>query len=79
MYLMKGPKIPNIWQNMRKNYEVILLEDHAFSKKHDIEYGLSQLHYRRIEEKELRALFAAAASAGSPAPQNGKGTLRAVN
>ncbi|XP_047940748.1 nonsense-mediated mRNA decay factor SMG7-like [Salvia hispanica] len=70
------PSDPNTWQNMRENYEAIILEDHAFSEQHDIEYALWQLHYRRIEE--LRALFAAAASAGSPAPQNGKGTLRAV-
>ncbi|XP_042002555.1 protein SMG7-like [Salvia splendens] len=70
------PSDPNTWQNMRENYEAILLEDHAFSEQHDIEYALWQLHYRRIEE--LRALFAAAASAGSPEPQNGKGTLRAV-
>lgn len=62
---------------MRENYEAILLEDHAFSEQHDIEYALWQLHYRRIEE--LRALFnaAALASAGSPASQNGKGTIRA--
>ena len=52
------------------------LKTMLFSEQHDIEYALWQLHYRRIEE--LRALFAAAASAGSPAPQNGKGTLRAL-
>ncbi|XP_057770407.1 nonsense-mediated mRNA decay factor SMG7 [Salvia miltiorrhiza] len=71
------PSDPNTWQNMRENYEAILLEDHAFSEQHDIEYALWQLHYRRIEE--LRALFnaAALASAGSPASQNGKGTVRA--
>lgn len=61
---------------MRENYEAIVLEDHAFSEQHDVEYALWQLHYRRIEE--LRALFnAALASAGSAASQNGKGSVRA--
>ncbi|KAK4481756.1 hypothetical protein RD792_012667 [Penstemon davidsonii] len=69
------PSDPNIWQQMRENYEAIVLEDHTFSEKHDIEYALWQLHYRRIEE--LRALFnASIASAGSTAPQNGKGPVR---
>ncbi|GFP92889.1 protein smg7 [Phtheirospermum japonicum] len=67
------PSDPNTWQNMRENYEAIILEDHAFSEQHDVEYALWQLHYRRIEE--LRALFnASLASAGS---QNGKGPVRA--
>lgn len=70
------PSDPNTWQNMRENYEAILLEDYAFSEQHDIEYALWQLHYRRIEE--LRSLFnATLASAGSAATQNGKGTVRA--
>ncbi|KAG8367832.1 hypothetical protein BUALT_Bualt16G0113600 [Buddleja alternifolia] len=69
------PSDPNTWQHMRENYEAIILEDHAFSEQHDIEYALWQLHYRRIEE--LRALFnAAVASAGSAASQNGKGPVR---
>ncbi|XP_011102111.1 protein SMG7 [Sesamum indicum] len=69
------PSDPNTWQNMRENYEAIVLEDHAFSEQHDVEYALWQLHYRRIEE--LRALFnAAVASAASAAPQNGKGPVR---
>lgn len=60
---------------MRENYEAIILEDHAFSEEHDIEYALWQLHYRRIED--LRSLFnAALAPAGSAASQNGKGPLR---
>lgn len=60
---------------MRENYEAIVLEDHAFSEQHDIEYALWQLHYRRIEE--LRALFnAALTSAGSTASPNGKGPGR---
>ncbi|KAL3623729.1 hypothetical protein CASFOL_032545 [Castilleja foliolosa] len=67
------PSDPNTWQNMRENYEAIILEDHAFSEQHDVEYALWQLHYRRIEE--LRALFnASLASAGS---QNEKGPVRA--
>ncbi|KAK6127250.1 hypothetical protein DH2020_039013 [Rehmannia glutinosa] len=69
------PSDPNTWQNMRENYEAIILEDHAFSEQHDVEYALWQLHYRRIEE--LRALFnAALASVGSAASQNGKGPVR---
>ncbi|XP_073014667.1 nonsense-mediated mRNA decay factor SMG7-like [Primulina eburnea] len=69
------PSDPNTWQHMRENYEAIVLEDHAFSEQHDIEYALWQLHYRRIEE--LRALFnAALASAGSAASQNVKGPVR---
>ncbi|KAL0453202.1 UNVERIFIED_CONTAM: protein SMG7 [Sesamum latifolium] len=72
---LRIPSDPNTWQQMRENYEAIILEDHAFSEQHDIEYALWQLHYRRIEE--LRALFnAAVASAGSAAPQNGKGSVR---
>lgn len=66
------PSDPNAWQQMRENFEAIVLEDHAFSEQHEIEYALWQLHYRRIEE--LRAHFnAAVASAGSNPAQNGKG------
>lgn len=69
------PSDPNTWQHMRENYEAIVLENHAFSEQHDIEYALWQLHYRRIEE--LRALFnASLASVGSAASQNGKGPGR---
>ncbi|XP_075491513.1 nonsense-mediated mRNA decay factor SMG7-like [Primulina tabacum] len=69
------PSDPNTWQHMRENYEAIVLEDHAFSEQHDIEYALWQLHYRRIEE--LRTLFnAALATAGLAASQNGKGQVR---
>ncbi|MBA0713103.1 hypothetical protein Golax_012150, partial [Gossypium laxum] len=49
---------PNTWQQMRENYEAIILEDHAFSEQHNIEYALWQLHYKRIEE--LRAHYSAA-------------------
>ncbi|XP_010276660.1 PREDICTED: protein SMG7 [Nelumbo nucifera] len=61
------PSDPNAWQQMRENYEAIILEDHAFSEQHEIEYALWQLHYRRIEE--LRAYLTAAS-------QNGKGPSR---
>lgn len=57
---------------MRENYEAIILEDHAFSEQHDIEYALWQLHYRRIEE--LRSHYSAAVSSAS---QNDNGTTRA--
>lgn len=58
------PSDPNAWQQMRENYEAIILEDHAFSEQHNVEYALWQLHYRRIEE--LRAHYSAAvSSAGS--------------
>ncbi|KAE8734774.1 Protein SMG7 [Hibiscus syriacus] len=57
------PSDPNAWQQMRENYEAIILEDHAFSEQNNIEYALWQLHYKRIEE--LRAHFSALASSGS--------------
>ncbi|KAE8700256.1 Protein SMG7 [Hibiscus syriacus] len=58
------PSDPNAWQQIRENYEAIILEDHTFSEQHNIEYALWQLHYKRIEE--LRAHYSAAlASAGS--------------
>ncbi|XP_048133145.1 nonsense-mediated mRNA decay factor SMG7-like isoform X2 [Rhodamnia argentea] len=66
------PSDPNIWQQMRENYEKIILEDHSFSEKHNIEHALWQLHYKKIEE--LRAHYTAAqASANSNASLNGKG------
>ncbi|XP_058205654.1 nonsense-mediated mRNA decay factor SMG7-like [Rhododendron vialii] len=69
------PSDPNAWQQMRENYEAIVLEDNAFSEQHEIEYALWQLHYRRIDE--LRGhLSAALASAGSTPSQNGKGPTR---
>nr|GMC86012.1 protein SMG7-like isoform X1 [Ipomoea batatas] len=69
------PSDPNSWQQMRENYEAIILENHAFSEQHEIEYALWQLHYRRIEE--LRAYLNAALSAsGSTTSQNGKGPSR---
>ncbi|KAJ4970371.1 hypothetical protein NE237_003470 [Protea cynaroides] len=69
------PSDPNAWQQMRENYEAIILEDHVFSEQHDIEYALWQLHYRRIEE--LRAHFSAAlASTGSTTSPVVKGPAR---
>ncbi|XP_060208735.1 nonsense-mediated mRNA decay factor SMG7-like [Lycium barbarum] len=62
------PSDPSAWQQMRENYETIILEDHAFSEQHEIEYALWQLHYRRIEE--LRAHFNAAVN--SSGSTNGK-------
>lgn len=62
------PSDPSAWQQMRENYETIILEDHVFSEQHEIEYTLWQLHYRRIEE--LRAHFNAAAN--SSGSTNGK-------
>ncbi|KAE8733101.1 Protein SMG7 [Hibiscus syriacus] len=62
---------PNAWQQMREKYEAIILEDHAFSEQHNIEYALWQLHYKRIEE--LRAQYSSALySAGSNASQGVK-------
>ncbi|KAJ1384099.1 Tetratricopeptide-like helical domain superfamily [Sesbania bispinosa] len=69
------PSDPNAWQQMRENYEAIILEDHAFSEQHNIEYALWQLHYKRIEE--FRAYFSAAlSSASSNSSQGGKGPAR---
>ncbi|XP_024926804.3 nonsense-mediated mRNA decay factor SMG7 [Ziziphus jujuba] len=69
------PSDPNAWQQIRENYEAIILEDHAFSEQHNIEYALWQLHYKRIEE--LRAHYSAAlASAGANTSQGVKGPAR---
>ncbi|PON97621.1 DNA/RNA-binding domain, Est1-type [Trema orientale] len=69
------PSDPSAWQQIRENYEAIILEDHTFSEQHSIEYALWQLHYKRIEE--LRAHFnAALSSSGSNSSQNVKGPAR---
>ncbi|KAK7304901.1 hypothetical protein VNO77_42795 [Canavalia gladiata] len=70
------PSDPNAWQQMRENYEAIILEDHAFSEQHNIEYALWQLHYKRIEE--FRAYFSAALSSSTSAnsSQGVKGPAR---
>ncbi|XP_062194322.1 nonsense-mediated mRNA decay factor SMG7-like [Phragmites australis] len=46
----KVPSDPNIWIQMRDNFEKIILADHDFSEQNEIEYLLWQLHYKRIEE-----------------------------
>ncbi|KAL6600508.1 hypothetical protein ACP70R_045308 [Stipagrostis hirtigluma subsp. patula] len=63
----KVPSDPNIWIQMRDNFEKIILADHDFSEKHEIEYLLWQLHYKRIEEFRRNIN-----SAGSAASQSGK-------
>ncbi|KAF8396252.1 hypothetical protein HHK36_017867 [Tetracentron sinense] len=58
------PADPNAWQQIRENFEAIILEDHAFSEQNETEFALWQLHYKRIEE--LRTHFSAAvASTGT--------------
>ncbi|URD72464.1 Telomerase activating protein Est1 [Musa troglodytarum] len=71
---LKLPSDPNAWLQMRENYETIILEDHDFSEKHDVEFVLWQLHYRRIEE--FRQHINAAASAGSNATFGRKVLIR---
>ena len=63
---------PNLWQQIRENYEAIVLEDHAFSEQHTIEFTLRQLHYKRIEEYRSN-INAVLASGSSSAAQNAKG------
>lgn len=68
------PSDPIVWQQMRENFETIILEDHAFAEQHEIELALWQLHYRQIEE--IRANFNAAIAAVSSSPgQAGKAGL----
>ncbi|XP_058115626.1 nonsense-mediated mRNA decay factor SMG7 [Magnolia sinica] len=71
----KIPSDPNAWLQMRENYEAIILEDHDFSELHEIEYGLWQLHYKRIEEFRAH-MNSASASAGSVTAHGGKGVAR---
>ncbi|EOA19874.1 hypothetical protein CARUB_v10000123mg [Capsella rubella] len=66
---------PNLWQQIRENYEAILLEDHTFSEQHSIELTLWQLHYKFIEEFRAR-IHAALSSGSSSAAQNVKGPSR---
>lgn len=70
----KIPSDPNVWLQMRENYEAIILENHDFSEKHEIEFMLWQLHYRRIEEFRLH--INAAKSTGLTATQGGRGSTR---
>ncbi|XP_068642935.1 nonsense-mediated mRNA decay factor SMG7-like [Aristolochia californica] len=67
----KIPSDPSAWLQMRENYETIILKDNDFSEKHEIEYALWQLHYRRIEE--FRAHINASASSSSSAHDAGRG------
>lgn len=66
----KVPSDPNIWLQMRENFEKMILADHDFCEKHEIEYILWQLHYKRIEEFRHHI-----SSAGSAASQNGKNNV----
>ncbi|KAM0942723.1 putative telomerase activating protein Est1 [Dioscorea sansibarensis] len=68
----KIPSDPNTWRQMRDNYEAIILEDHEFSEKHEVEYLLWQLHYRRIEEFRSHINSANSAASGGAQPQGGK-------
>ncbi|XP_047329139.1 nonsense-mediated mRNA decay factor SMG7-like [Impatiens glandulifera] len=61
----KVPSDPNSWQQMRENYEAIILEDHAFSEQKNIEYALWHLHYRRIEEFRAHINAAQASNAST--------------
>ncbi|XP_020579368.1 protein SMG7 [Phalaenopsis equestris] len=70
----KIPSDPNVWLQMRENYEAIILEDHEFSEKHEVEFMLWQLHYRRIEEFRLH--INAAKSTGLTATQGGRSPAR---
>ncbi|XP_071741533.1 nonsense-mediated mRNA decay factor SMG7-like [Rutidosis leptorrhynchoides] len=65
------PSDPNAWQQMRENFETIILEDHSFSEKHSIEFALWQLHYKRIEE--FRAHYNTASAATDSTPSKGGG------
>ncbi|CAN7038034.1 hypothetical protein BRARA_B00821 [Brassica rapa] len=64
---------PNLWQQIRENYEAIVLEDHAFSEQHTIEFTLWQLHYKRIEEYRSNINAVLASGSSSSAAQNAKG------
>lgn len=63
----KVPSDPNIWLQMRDNFEKIILIDHDLSEQRDVEYLLWQLHYKRIED--FRRNISAASSLAS---QSGK-------
>ncbi|PKA62439.1 Protein SMG7 [Apostasia shenzhenica] len=70
------PSDPNIWLQMRENFEAIILEDHEFSEKHEVEFMLWQLHYRRIEEFRAHINVAKTTGSGSAAPQVGKSSAK---
>lgn len=72
----KTPSDPNIWGQMRENYEAIILEDHEFSEAHEIEHALWHLHYKRIEEFRARMRSAAMAANSNIPSQGGKSVVR---
>uniref|UniRef100_A0A1J3GZW4 Protein SMG7 n=1 Tax=Noccaea caerulescens TaxID=107243 RepID=A0A1J3GZW4_NOCCA len=68
----RNPFNPNLWQQIRENYEAIILEDHTFSEQHGVELTLWQLHYKRICEfrSHIKAVLS---SSSSSVAQNAKG------
>jgi len=62
----KVPSDPNIWLQMRDNFEKIILIDHDFSEQNEVEYLLWQLHYKRIEDfrRSISAANLAASQSG---------------
>jgi len=72
----KTPSDPNIWGQMRENYEAIILDDHDFSEAHEIEHALWHLHYKRIEEFRARMRSAAVAANSNIPSQGGKSVVR---
>ncbi|KAG7555822.1 DNA/RNA-binding domain Est1-type [Arabidopsis suecica] len=68
----RNPPDLNLWQQIRENYEAIILEDHTFAEQHNIELTLWQLHYKRIEEFRSH-INAVLVSSSSSAAQNVKG------
>ncbi|KAH9304136.1 hypothetical protein KI387_008540 [Taxus chinensis] len=72
----KTPSDPNIWSQMRENYEAIILEDHDFAEGNEIEHALWHLHYKRIEEFRARMRSAVVAAGGSNTAQGGRSVVR---
>lgn len=64
----KVPSDPNIWLQMRDNFEKIILLDHDLSEQKEVEYLLWQLHYKRIED--FRRNISAASSVASSGKSN---------
>lgn len=68
---------PTVWLQMRENYESIILEDHAFSEKHEVDLALWQLHYRKIQEFRAHIHSTSAGSgSASDSSQSVKSMLR---
>lgn len=72
----RNPFDPNLWQQIRENYEAIVLEDHTFCEEHNIEFTLWQLHYKRIEDFRSHISAVLASSNSSSVAQNSKGPSR---